>query len=360
MLIAIEAERANIDNATGVEHYAKQLILALAKIDLQNQYILYLRTNPKAWILNLPKNFRYKVMPFPFAWTQVRLSWEIFWQRPDALFIPASSLPLIHPANSIVTVHDLAWHKFPETFDFWRLTTLRFFNWYVSKFAKKIIAISQQTKKDLLEKYDISPQKIFVIHHGFGDEENEIVDEEEQKQVNALPQQFILYLGTLQPRKNPQGLIDAFLELKEQNKIEHALVLAGGKGWLYNEIMKKIAKHPQIIYLGYVKDRFALLRKASLLIQPAFYEGFGLQLLDAFAAAVPVVAANAPAMPEVAGEAAIYFDPYNKESMKNAILKVLENQALSKELVKKGTERLKQFSWDVCARETLKVIISAT
>jgi|SRR5579872_20430 len=362
MLIAIEAERANIDNPTGVEHYAKQLILALAEIDRENKYILYLRTAPKSWIFNLPKNFEHKVMPFPVAWTQLRLSWEILWHRPDALFIPASALPLIHPKNSVVTVHDLGWTRFPETFGKWQLFTLKLFTWFARKFSSRIIAIAEQTKKDLIEMYDLPAQKITVVYHGF-DIENENIksDPIEQNKLNALPQKFILYLGTLQPRKNPQGLIDAFVDLKINHNIsDYSLVIAGGKGWLYQEILDKIEKYKKhgIIYFGYVQDRLALLKKAAMLVHPSFFEGWGLQIFDAFAMDVPVASSNAPALPEVGGDAVEYFDPNNKEQIGQAILKIINDQNLRRQLISRGSERIKQFTWKKCAEQTLNVIKS--
>ena len=116
MIIGIEAERANNPTKTGVEHYAKQLILHLAEIDHENTYILFLRSQPEDWFFKLPKNFKVKVMPFPVFWTQLRLSWEMLFNPVDALFIPASALPLIHPKHSVVTIHDVAWKYFPESF----------------------------------------------------------------------------------------------------------------------------------------------------------------------------------------------------------------------------------------------------
>lgn len=357
MLIGIEAERANIEQTTGVEHYARQLIMALAEIDHENEYILYLRTKPCQWILDLPKNFKHKVIPFPFFWTQIRISWEMIFHKPDVLFIMASALPLVHPDKSVVTIHDLAWQFYPETFSFLMRNYLKFSTWFACKFAARIIAVSEQTKKDLIAKYKIFPEKVSVIYHGF-DFANEISssDAPEQEKISQLPEKFILYLGTLQPRKNILGLIDAFIELKEEKKIAHSLVLVGGKGWLYGEIVKRIEKHPEVIYLGYIKDRFAVLKKASLLVQPAFYEGFGLQILDAFYCNVPVAASNISSLPEVAGDAAVYFNPNSKAEMKDSIYKALTDDSLRSELVARGAARLKQFSWKQTAAKTLKVL----
>ena len=144
MLIGIEAEQANTDYPTGIEHYAQQLILAFVKRGKEHRYILYLRTPPKDWILNLPSNFSYKVMRFPrrLFYREVRLAWEMLRNRPEALFIMASTLPLVHPSNSVVTVHDIAWEFYPETFRSFRRTYMKCTTLFACLQARKVIAVS--------------------------------------------------------------------------------------------------------------------------------------------------------------------------------------------------------------------------
>jgi glycosyltransferase involved in cell wall biosynthesis len=279
--------------------------------------------------------------------------------RPDALFIMASALPLIHPKNSVVTIHDLGWAYYPETFGTAMRWYLRFSTWYACRFASKIIAISDQTKNDLIARYHLPASKIFKVYHGFDPREvNHSEDEETRKLVAKLPEHFILYLGTLQPRKNPQGLVDAFNALKRAGKLpHHSLVFVGGRGWLYSGIMEKIEASSGVVYLGYVPNRFAVLERADLLVQPAFYEGFGLQILDAFAVGVPVACSNVSSLPEVADDAAEYFNPNDTAEMGDAICRVLGDPVLAARLAERGRERLAQFTWPKCARETLDVIL---
>lgn len=357
MKIGIEAERANTENPTGVEHYAQQMILNLAKIDHKNDYILYLRKSPAKWFSSLPPNFKIKVLPFTIFWTQIRLSVEILMHPVDSLFIMASALPLIHPKNSTVTIHDIAWDFYPETFGASMRYYLKFSTWYACRFASKIIAVSEQTKKDLLKKYKLDPGKVFVVHHGF-DLKSELTaeDQEELQKIKKLPEKFILFVSTLQPRKNVIGLIDAFIELKKEKEIEHSLVLVGGKGWLYEETMEKIAKNPEVIYCGYAHNRFDYIKKADLLVLPSFYEGFGMTILDAFAMGVPVACSNVSSLPEVAGDAAVYFDPKNKEDMKKVIYAAISDRSLHDRLIEKGSERLKTFDWGKSAAETLGIL----
>ena len=363
MRIGIEAERANTDHPTGVEHYAQQVILALAAMDQDNSYILYLRTPARQWMKNLPKNFSTKVMPFPIFWTQLRISWEMLFNSPDALFIPASALPIFHPRNSVVTIHDIAWKFFPETFSLGMRWYLKLSTWFAVHFAKAVITVSNQTRSDVLKAYNANPTKIVAVHLGFDAEAEEremagsIPSAEENLKISKLPEKFVLYLGTLQPRKNIIGLINAFEILQKENKLKGTkLVIAGGKGWLYHQIIDRIESNPEIIYFGYVQNRFGLIKRASLLVQPAFYEGFGLQLLDAFWAGVPVACSNISSLPEVAANAAEYFDPHSEQSIANAISTVLNNPHRAQELVQAGEIRLKDFSWKQTAQETLRIL----
>ncbi len=354
MIIGIEAERANCAQKTGVEHYAKQLILHLAKIDSQNQYILYLRTNPEEWFLNLPKNFKIKVMPFPLFWTQLRLSWEMLFHPVDVLFIPASALPIIHPKKSVVTVHDVGWRYFPESFTWFMRNFLEWSTKFAVKRAGKIIAVSESTKRDIIKFYNSDVKRIAVIHHGY-----EMTSSDLTLQTSTLPEKYILFLSTLQPRKNLEGLITAFRELKiEHPELPHKLVVAGKPGWKYGQILETVNKNKDIvIYLNHVSEneKTELLRNASLLVLPSFYEGFGMQILESFAANTPVVTSRVSSMPEVAGNAAVYFDPLNIKEIKSAIRQVLMDKSLSDSLKIKGQDRLKDFSWDKCAKETLEV-----
>lgn len=366
MLIGIEAERANTSQKTGVEHYAKQLILHLAEIDKINFYVLYLRTKPETWLKNLPANFKVKVIPFPVFWTQIRISWEMLMHPVDVLLIPASALPLIHPKKSVVTVHDIGWHYFPASFTWFMRNFLEWSTRFAAKRASKIIAVSESTKKDLVKFYGVDNEKIVKIYHGFS---SEAVGASFSHPLSgtggqALPlqQPYVLFLSTIQPRKNLEGLIEAFRLLKNWNpELPQKLVVVGKPGWKFEPILQSIEKNKDIVvYLNHVSDgdRLAIMSKADLLVLPSFYEGFGMQILEAFAAGIPVATSNVSSMPEVAAGAAVYFDPKNKDDMAKVINMVLTDKSLAENLREKGRERLKDFSWEKCARETLQVLTS--
>ncbi len=363
MVIGIEAERANNPVKTGVEHYAKQVILGLAGLDAQNKYVLYLRTKPERWLLRLPNNFTVKVLPFPIFWTQFRISWEMFFHPVDVLFIPASALPFIHPKKTIVAIHDIGWKFYPESFTWFMRHFLEWSTAFAARRAANIIAVSESTKKDLVEYYGINEKRIKVIHHGYSsaDVGSGLDSSEKRMGQNPSPQQpYVLFLSTLQPRKNLEGLIKAFRQLKIENpELPHNLVVVGKPGWKFEKILKEINRNKDIVdYRNYVadKERFQILAGADLLVLPSFYEGFGMQILEAFSLSVPVATSNTSSMPEVAGEAAVYFDPYNIAEIKNAIKSVLMDKSLSDKLKEKGRERLKDFSWEKCTRQTWETL----
>src|SRR3989338_25875 len=339
MKIGIEAERANNPEKTGVEHYAKQLILQFARMDSENEFVLYLRTQPEEWIKDLPKNFSYKVLPFPIFWTQIRLSLELLLHPVDRLFVPASAIPLYSPKNSICTIHDAAFLFYPETFTpFMR----NFLNWsykYIGWKAKTIIVPSQATQNDLIKYYGIDERKIVVIHHGYTPQDVIPAYEPESRfrfldvptsrrdmthPANVkLPEKNVLFLSTLQPRKNLEGLIQAFRLFKQHHaESNHKLVVAGSVGWKVENILQEIERNKDIVqYLNHVtdEDRAVLYKKASAFCVPSFYEGFGMWILEAFDAGVPVIASNVSSMPEVAEDAAEYFDPHSIQSIAQAL-----------------------------------------
>jgi glycosyltransferase involved in cell wall biosynthesis len=336
---------------------------------------LYLRTEPEEWFLHLPKNFKVKVMPFPIFWTQIRLSLEMFLHPPDVLFVPASALPLVHPKNSVITIHDVAWRYFPESFTWFMRWFLEWSTQLAVKRAGKIIAVSESTKQDILKFYRVNDRNIQVIYHGYETPSPVLLPSlklrgtgrtpsslEGEGRVRGLPEKYVLFLSTLQPRKNLAGLIEAFRLLKNDHPdLPHKLVVVGKAGWKYESIIQKIkANKDLVVYLNYLPDeeRLGVLAKADLLALPSFYEGFGMQILEAFALHVPVVLSNASSLPEVAGEAGLYFDPKKPMDIKQAIASVLFDKSLAEKLTAKGRERLKLFSWEKCAKETLDIFLS--
>lgn len=393
MLIGIEAERANAPQKTGVEHYAQQLILQFAELSQKGlpfkdekgnpledlDFVLYLRSEPEEWIKKLPQNFSYKVMPFPIFWTQLRLSWEMLWHKPDALFVPASAAPVISPKKTVCTIHDSAFLFYPETFTPFMRKFLHYSYKFISWKAWKIVVPSKASKDDLVKYYHTDPGKIQVIYHGYTPQsgKHEILSPKFETNSNTqnidptphpirstlnLPARYVLFLSTLQPRKNLEGLVDAMKLFRTRNPSEDVkLVVAGRVGWKVEHILEKIDKNKELVlYLNHVTDdeRAELYQKAEVFCVPSFYEGFGMWILEAFDAGVPVITSNISSMPEVGGEAVEYCDPHSTESIEKALENVLLNPQRKTQLRELGFERLKQFSWEKCGRETLEVLAS--
>jgi glycosyltransferase involved in cell wall biosynthesis len=285
----------------------------------------------------------------------------MLWNKPDVLFIPASSMPIIHPRKTVVTVHDLAFMFYPETYT----AFMRYFHMFedvlVSQLAWKIIAVSESTKKDFVKVWKANDKRISVVHHGYTSQ----AVNSEQLTVNSeleLPERFVLFLSTLQPRKNLEGLIAGFRLFKEQYpENPHKLVVAGKVGWKAEKILEEIERNKDaVVYLNHVTDsqRTELYAQASALAMPSFYEGFGMWILEAFDAGVPLITSNISSMPEVAGNAAEYCDPNSHEDIARSLARVLTNPERATELKNLGKQRLVNFSWRRCAEETLSVLKS--
>lgn len=366
MIIGIEAERANLPNPAGPERYAAEIIRNLAKLDLKNHYILYFRTKPKDWFYQLPKNFSIKVIPFPKFWTQIRISWEMLIYPVDILFIMASALPLIHPKRSVVTVHDIAFEMFKGIYtgfmNYYQKWTARF----AAKYAARILSVSETTKKDLIRIYKTYPGKIAVTHLGLAFGFRPMKYEEAQPVLDKyglVYQKYVLFVGTIQPRKNIIRLVEAFKKLRIESHIEEKLVIAGARGWLWEPILKKVKMaglDGSTKYLDYIasEDLPYLYAGAKLLTLPALYEGFGFPPLEAMASGVPVIVSNVSSLPEIVGEAGVLVDPNSADSIADGLQKVLTDDNLRKEMIRKGLERAKEFTWENTARKTLEVFES--
>ncbi|MBX4205509.1 MAG: glycosyltransferase family 4 protein [Candidatus Doudnabacteria bacterium] len=366
MRIGLEAERANLPDPTGVEHYASELIRNLASLDTKNEYNLYFRTQPLEKFKHLPNNFRLRLIPFPKFWTQTRLAFELLLHPVDVFMLPIQALPFIHPKNSVITVHDIAYEFFPEAFPKFMLFYLKLTTRFGVRAAKKIIAVSESTKNDIVKQYHIDPKKITVVHLGVGEGYKPLPYEQVQPVLDNFGlsfKKYILFIGTMQPRKNLVRLMEAYISLRQKHHLEEKLVICGRRGWLWEPILKKIKEvnlSDAIKFLDYVDDADlpALYNGASLLTLPALYEGFGLPPLEAMACGTPVVVSNISSLPEVVGDAGVLVDPNSVNSIAEGLLRVLIDKNLQNEMSKKGIEQAKKFTWSATARKTLEVLES--
>ena len=380
MLIGIDASRAATWKRTGTENYSLNLIRHLLALESGHRYRLYFNRLPTiepcgaivapcaatVALFPLTADLELRVMPFPRLWTHLRLSWEMARQPPDVLFVPAHVLPLVHPHPSVVTVHDLGYLYYPRAHRLLDRLYLDLSTRYNARAASRIIAISQATKDDLVQHYGTEPDKITVIHSGCDETMQPVEDEAIVERVKArygIPGDYVLHVGTLQPRKNLGRLLEAYALARKQAKRGETpcLVIAGSKGWLYDQIFQKVKRlglEAEVIFPGYVSqdDLPALLSGARLFVFPSLYEGFGLPVLEAMACGTPVLCSNVSSLPEVAGDAALLVDPLDVKSMAEAMNRLLQDEGLRSQLVERGYRRVRQFSWERCARETLAVL----
>lgn len=385
MVIGFDGSRAFIGERTGTENYSYQLLKALAEIDEKNHYIVYthpitLNSTIVTKSVMFPGNFWFKEIGWRRLWTQGGLALQTFKDQLDVLFVPAHTLPIIRKPGlkTVVTVHDLGSEYLPQMHQLKQRVYLSYMQRYQLKAATKIIAVSQATKDDLVERVGIKPCKVEVVYEGLDQKLFKPVQDDllinSLLHYNLQPKTYYLFVGTVQPRKNLARLIKAFAKFssKENAKNTH-LVIAGSKGWLSDEIYqlpKKLGIAEQVKFLGYVpeKDLPALYSGAIVLVFPSLFEGFGLPILEAQACGCPVITSNTSSMPEVAGKGAILVNPYSVDEIKDAMIRVKGEACLLAsrrsgpagraergKLIKRGFENVKRFSWERCATQTLKV-----
>ncbi|MGB9880388.1 MAG: glycosyltransferase family 4 protein, partial [Anaerolineae bacterium] len=264
---------------------------------------------------------------------------------------------------SVVTVHDLGYLYYPQVYTRWARWYLRWSTSYNARAAAHLIADSEATKRDLLQHCRTPPDKVTVIYPGYDPSFAPVEDQARLAAVRqryGIPALYVLYVGTLQPRKNLLGLLDAFAVLAKEDQETH-LVLAGKKGWLYQPLFahaEQLGLEERVHFIGYVpqEDLPALISGARVFVLPSFYEGFGLPVLEAMACGTPVICSNVASLPEVAGDAAILVDLHNTEQLEQAISQVLTDPSLRHDLTEKGLRRVQHFSWQKCAQQTLQLL----
>ena len=375
MLIGIDASRATAARRTGTETYSLHLIRALLAQGEGHCFRLYLNQPPAPDLF--PGGAERRVMPFPRLWTHLRLSREMQSAPPDVLFVPSHVLPVVHPRRCVVTVHDLGYHYYPEAHTLFQNAYLRWSTRYNARTATRVLADSDATRKDLLRYYGIPEERIVVVYPGRDETLVPVRDLQALSAVRArygLGAPYFLYVGTLHPRKNLVRLVNAFAALKSANGArsepadgradmasEPQLVLAGQKGWLYDEIFAKVRKlglEDRVILTGYVPaaDLPVLLSGALAFVFPSLYEGFGLPVLEAMACGTPVICSNVSSLPEVGGDAVLQIDPLDTEALAEAMHQVTTDEGLRTMLVGRGYEQVQRFSWQRCANQVLQVL----
>jgi len=363
MIIGIDASRAVTAKPTGTEMYSRHLIREMLKLSSAYRFRLYVRSYPPEGVF---PGGEVRVIPFPRLWTHLRLSWEILRFPPDALFVPAHVLPLVHPRCSVVTVHDLGYLKFPETHPWRQRLYLYLSTWWNVCVASHVLVDSLATKQDIIAHYRIDAKKITVAYPG-ADEALKSVEDwgiiEAAKARYGIDGRYFLYLGRLQPRKNLSALVKAFSELLPKLTPDFKLVLAGKRGWLTEALFSQIADlglEERVLLPGYVADRdkAAILSGAEAFLFPSLYEGFGLPVLEAQACGCPVITSTTSSLPEVAGSSALLVDPADHIAIAEAMRRIVFDPGLRDQLSEAGYRNVGRFSWTSTAEQVLRIIDS--
>ena len=380
MKIGIDARCLMDGRRTGVEEYTINLLENLFCQDNNNEYILFLNSLKKSgtdlnWLKKYP-NVSLKMFRFPNKLLNL-FFWYWRWPKIDKLlggvdifFMPNINFAAVSGKTKLIlTIHDLSFEYFPETFSSKR----RLWHFFINpkkliQKSDKIIAVSDSTKSDLINFYGISEKKIKVIYNGLSSECN-VIDRNSLKLIQIkekykLPYKFILYLGTIEPRKNIIGLIKAYNILKKIEKMrlgKYKLVIAGAKGWKSKQIFSEIKKSPfkhSIIFTGIIdnKDKPAFYNLASLFVYPSFFEGFGFPPLEAMKCGIPIITSNISSLPEIVNGAGILIDPDKPDEIYQAIKNILLNNKLQEDLIRKGLTQSAKFNWKKTAEEFLVIL----
>ena len=357
----------------GINWYIHNLLTHLPRVDRDNRYTAFLgdgRFTSSGLALQLSR--------LPTSRPVVRILWEQVVQpfalrkeRVDLLHALAFVTPLLSPCPSVVTIYDLSFLLYPDSFKRFKRFYLGLFTRLSARRARRIIAISESTKRDVVRLLGVPPEKVEVVYCGIDEAFHPLAPLSPQSwgergEVDAfrskrgLPERFILFVGTIEPRKNVTRLIEAFASLRPCDFANLKLVIGGAKGWFYQDVFARVEElglEGEVMFPGYipVSELPLWYNAAELFVYPSLYEGFGLPLLEAMACGTPVVTANTSSLPEVVGEAGLTVDPLDVAGLAEAMRRVLDDEALRQEMRKRGLQRAKGFSWTKTAQETVQV-----
>ena len=367
MKIAIDLRSLSSARISGVENYTLNLLDNLLRLDKTNEYTLFNNAFSKGslgdfhYVNSKVRNSRIPNKLLNLALKLKLVSLEKLAGDFDCLFMPNLNQFNVNPkAKVILTVHDLSPVVTPEFYNMKRRVWHKFLN-YKKAFerANVLLAVSEYTKNDLIKIFNVPAEKIRVIYPGVDSNvfhpNLAVADLRQVRNTYNLPGEFILFLNTVEPRKNLSKLIKAFEQLDSSAN----LVIAGKLGWKFGkdfELIKKSKKSAKIKYIGYVEEKHkpALIRLAKVLVYPSFYEGFGFQPLEAMAVGTPVLASQITSVPEVVAGSGLLVNPYNVEDISSGLKSLLENESLREMLITKGYGQAQKFKWELAAQRVLE------
>jgi glycosyltransferase involved in cell wall biosynthesis len=371
MIIGIDGNEANVKKRVGISEYAFELLSKFSdtkEADNKLKFVVYLKDNPLPTMPRENGFFVYRVLKPGKLWTQWRLPLDLYFHRPrpDVFFSMTHYAPRFSPVPTVISVMDVSYLRFPEMFNADDLYQLRSWTEYSVKKAKKVLTISDSSRDDIIKLYKKPKESVVTIYPGiknFISLEPRVFGMNQLQAKYHISKNFILFVGTLQPRKNIVRLIEAFSKVisAQGNPEVLQLVIIGKKGWQYEDILnapEKFGVEEQVKFLENVPDNDLdiFYQHALCYVLPSLYEGFGLPVIEAMQRGCPVITSNVSSLPEAGGDAALYINPEDTADIAEKISKLITDKKLREELIAKGKKHAEKFSWDKSAKETLAVI----
>ncbi len=367
--IGLNAQLLNLSasyRGAGIHHYIHRLLLNLPQVAPKHRYDVYL--NERAMRAPHPAmhlHFTHLPTRTPFGrivWEQSVLPISTFTDKLDLLHALAFARPVVARCPVVLTIYDMSFVRMPERFPRFQRHYLRLITRYSAQHAARIVVISQSSKDDVLKFCGVPAELVRVIYCGVDDEFHPIsrAQVEQFRAAKGLPSHFILYLGTLEPRKNVAQLVRAYAALRRNGSDKPKLVIAGAKGWGYDDVFAAVEQsgaQSDVIFTGYVPQAELALwyNAADLFVFPSLYEGFGLPVLEAMACGTPAITSNVSSLPEVAGDAALTIAPDDTLALSEAIEHALHDTALRTQMRERSLRQAAKFSWHEAARQTAQV-----
>lgn len=362
MIIGIDGNEANVPKRVGISEYAFELLNEFKKNSVHTQFLIYLKDMPLGDMPQESENWKYLVFGPKKLWTQFALPFHLFTQKnkPDVFFSPSHYGPRFSPIPTAIAIMDVSYLRFPELFAKKDLYQLENWTAYSAKNATRIFTISDASKNDIITFYQVKKEDIIVTYPGIKQGVTQSTAMETLQKKYTIPRKYILFVGTIQPRKNIGRLIEAFAKIATKYS-DVDLVIVGKKGWMYEPILEMPEKYHvsnRIHVLNFISDDdlTGLYTNALCFVLPSLYEGFGLPVLEAMKYGCPVITSNTSSLPEAGGDACLYVDPRDVSDIALKLEKMISDQKLRKALIAKGKEHIKKFSWEVSAKKTLAVL----
>lgn len=352
----------------GVSRYIEFLLADLPRVAPDEEFHVFAGPDAAHGRDQLPRELRWSLSRLPTERPPVRILWEqvagpvaLGRQRIDVAHAPVNVAPLLTRVPTVVTVHDLAFRIYPEQYPAAKRRYLDAMTRRSVRRAARVIAVSENTRQDVIRLYGVPPERVVVVPNGVPSDLAPVDDRaalQALRDRHGLPEEFILFVGTLQPRKNLVGLLRAFGRLRD--RVQAPLVVVGAPGWQYQPIFDEaqaLGVADRVVFAGYAAPEELRLwySAATVFIYPSLYEGFGLPVLEAMACGAPVITSSTSSLPEVVGDAALLVDPTDLDAIAGSLERVLREPQLRRTLRQRGLARAREFGWERTARETVAV-----